>query len=237
MNLPTPYYSRGGITIFHGDCLDVMPTLPGESIDFVLTDPPYLVSYRGRWDRKHKAIIGDTEDSWLRPAFREIWRLMKPNSCCVSFYGWPHADNFLGSWKAIGFRPISHLAFVKRQMGLGRMTRGTHETAYLLSKGQPRKYGVAIADVIDWHREEVTTHPNQKPVASLTTLLNAFCPREGIVLDPFMGSGSTLRAAKDLSLSAVGVDIELGYCQSAAKRMAQEVIPFGPLPDDGTPTP
>ena len=221
-----PYHERNGISIFQGDCLAVMPMLHAESIDFVLTDPPYLVNYKGRWDNEKTTIVGDDDPSWLRPAFSEIWRLLKPNSFCVSFYGWPHCDTFLGIWKAIGFRPVSHLAFVKRQWGLGRYTHGTHETAYLLAKGNPPIPETAISDVVDWQKDDVSLHPNQKPVSALTPLINVYCPTGGVVLDPFMGSGSTLRAAKDLGCSAIGIEIELDYCRKAAARLAQTVLPL-----------
>lgn len=226
MNSLQPFYQRDGISIHHGDCRDVMPTLPGESVDFVLTDPPYLVNFKGRWNSEQRSIIGDDDPSWLRPAFLEIWRLMKPDTFCVSFYGWPHTDTFLGIWKAIGFRPVSHLAFVKRQWGLGRFTRGTHETAYLLAKGNPAIPEAAISDVIDWQRDDVQLHPNQKPVSALTPLIHTYCSPGGLVLDPFMGSGSTLRAAKDLGYSAIGIEIERDYCRKAAARLAQSVLPF-----------
>jgi site-specific DNA-methyltransferase (adenine-specific) len=221
-----PYYHRHGLSIFHGDCRDVLPTLPAASVDFVLTDPPYLVHFKGRWDGVQRTIVGDDDPSWLRPAFTEVWRLLKPDSFCVSFYGWPHTDTFLGVWKAIGFRPVSHLAFVKRQWGLGRFTRGTHEAAYLLAKGKPPIPESAISDVIDWQREDVVFHPNQKPVSTLTPLIDCYCPSGGIVLDPFMGSGSTLRAAKDLGRTAIGIEIEPDYCRKAAARLAQGVFPL-----------
>ena len=72
--------------------------------------------------------------------------------------------------------------------------------------------------------EEEHFHPNQKPVAALSRILAAYAPDRGTVLDPFMGSGSTLRAAKDLGLSAVGIEIEEDYCRVAKARLAQEVL-------------
>lgn len=224
MTPPDAIYRHDGMTVFHGDCLDVLPTLPAESVDFVLTDPPYLVGFTGRWDGDKSQIVGDGDPAWLRPAFAELWRVLKPDRFCVSFYGWPYADTFLGAWKAVGFRPVSHLAFVKRQWGFGRFTRGTHETAFLLAKGRPPKPGAAVSDVIDWQREAATFHPNQKPVACLTPLLTAFCPEGGLVLDPFMGGGSTLRAAKDVGLLATGIEIERAYCETAIRRLSQGVL-------------
>jgi site-specific DNA-methyltransferase (adenine-specific) len=219
-----PYFERWGVTIYHGDCREVLPQLAPESVDFVFTDPPYLVGFTGRFDSKHEAIVGDTDPGWLEPAFREVFRVLKADALCASFYGWPHADLFLGTWKAIGFRPVSHLTFVKRVWGLGRFTRSQHETAYLLAKGRPRAPAEAVSDTIEWERERDAVHPNQKPVGALLPLVVAYTTERQLVLDPFMGSGSTLRAAKDAGCRAVGVEIEERYCEVAARRMEQEVL-------------
>jgi site-specific DNA-methyltransferase (adenine-specific) len=224
------YYQHNGIRIFHGDCLDVLPDMPAESIDFVLTDPPYLVGYTGRWDGDRLAIAGDSDPTWLAPCFLQIYRVMKPDTFCVSFYGWPHADLFVGRWKQIGFRLVSHLAFVKNVWGLGRFTRGQHETGYLLAKGHPAIPECPISDTIEWEREPDAFHPNQKPVTALHPLIAAYAPERGVVLDPFMGSGSSLRAAKDFGLAAIGIEIDERYCRYAANRMAQEIL--FPLPRD-----
>jgi len=226
--LPTPFYSDGGITIFHGDCRAILPRLPSESVDLACTDAPYGVSFRGRFDHKHAAIVGDNELSWVEPVYRELWRLMKPDTLAIFFYGWPHVEVFLSAWKRLGFRPVSHFCFVKNTPGLGCFTRNRHETAFLLAKGHPAPPATAIADTIDWRREEHTFHPNQKPLAVIAQLLAVYAPAGGLVLDPFLGSGTTLRAAKDLGLSAIGIEIELDYCQPAARRMAQGVLPFRP---------
>lgn len=219
-----PFYAHEGITIYHGDCLEVLPSIASESIDCVITDPPYLVDYQGRWDRKREAIVGDGDTGWVEPAFAEIYRILKPDCFCVSFYGWPHSDVFVGTWKLVGFRPVSHLAFIRRRWGLGRFSRSRHETGFLLAKGSPPRPESAIADVIEWDKEPENLHPNQKPLDSIYPLLNCFVPDSGVVLDPFMGSGSTLRAAKDFGLSAVGIEIEERYCRIAVNRLAQGIL-------------
>jgi adenine-specific DNA-methyltransferase len=219
-----PYYEEDGVVIYHEDCVRVLPMLPAGSVDFVLTDPPYLVNYTGRWDGERRRIVGDDDPSWLVPAFAEIWRVMKADSFAISFYGWTQADIFVGTFKALGFRLVSHLAFVKNVWGLGRFTRGQHETAYLLAKGRPKVPARGISDVIEWEREHDAFHPNQKPVAALHPLIAAYAPRGGVMLDPFMGSGSTLRAAKDFGLGAIGVEVEERYCRYAARRMQQRVL-------------
>jgi len=220
----TPYYEYRGMTIYHGDCRTVLPTLPSESVDFVLTDPPYLVNYTGRWDSDRHAIVGDDDPSWVRPVFSELFRVMRPDTFAVTFYGWPHADIFVGAFKAIGFRLVSHVVFIKHLWGLGRYFRGQHEVAYLLGKGKPAVPEKPISDVIDWTREPDAFHPNQKPVAAIGRVLATYAPERALVLDPFMGSGSTLRSAKDLGLSAIGIEIEESYCRKAAARLAQEVL-------------
>lgn len=222
--VPRPFYHREGITIYHADCRDVLPCLPAESVDFVLTDPPYLVSHAGRWDRKHEPITGDDDPSWVAPVFAELYRVLRRDSLCVSFYGWPHADLFVSAFKAAGFCPVSHLAFVKTTWGLGRFTRGRHETGFLLAKGSPVLPEKAISDVIEWEREQEGWHPHQKPLMALLPLIIAYAPEGGLVLDPFMGSGSTLRAAKDTGCRGIGIEVEHDYCGRAAERMAQGVL-------------
>jgi site-specific DNA-methyltransferase (adenine-specific) len=221
---PTPYYSHGGIAVYLGNCTEIMPKMAAESFDFCLTDAPYLVNYTGRWDGARKAIVGDDDAAWLYPAFSEIYRLLKPDTFCLSFYGWPHSELFVSAWKAIGFRLVSHVIFVKNVWGLGKMTRGQHETSFLLAKGTPQRFGKPISDVIEWTREQHAIHPNQKPVAALYPVLSTYAPENALVLDPFMGSGSTLRAAKDMGMCGVGIEIEEKYCAGAVRRLAQEVL-------------
>ncbi len=219
-----PFSEQTGMLVFHGDCLGLLPLFPNGSVDFVLTDPPYLVGYKGRWDGERRMIVGDDNSTWLRPAFAEIWRVLKEDSFAVTFYGWTHSDVFAGVFKALGFRLVSHLVFVKNVWGLGRFTRSQHETAFLLAKGHPPVPKTPMSDVFEWIKEHETMHPNQKPTGPLRQILSAYAPAGGIVLDPFMGSGSTLRAAKDLGMKAVGIEIEERYCRIAASRLAQEVL-------------
>jgi site-specific DNA-methyltransferase (adenine-specific) len=219
-----PFYEHDQIVIHHGDSLAVMPTFPSCSVDFILTDPPYLVNFRGRWDGGKSTIAGDDDASWVAPAYREMYRVLKDDSFLVTFYGWPHSDVFVGNFKKIGFRIVSHLAFVKNVWALGRFTRGQHETAFLLAKGRPALPASATSDVIEWTREADAVHPNQKPVHALYPLITNFAPEGGLVLDPFMGSGSTLRAAKDMGRRAVGIEIEERWCRCAAERLRQEVL-------------
>src|ERR1700722_11015743 len=111
-------------SIIHGDSLKLLPTIPAASVDFVLTDPPYMTRYTSRDGRK---ILNDDGSAWLRPAFSEVFRVLARNSFCVSFYGWPHADRFLTAWRHAGFRVIGHLVFPKRYTSTTKFLRYQHE--------------------------------------------------------------------------------------------------------------
>ena len=106
----TPHSFKAFNTVLFGDCVSRLAELDGESIDFVLTDPPYLVSYR---DRSGRSIANDDNDAWILPAFRQIHRVMKRSTLCVSFYGWQAADAFLTAWRAAGLTPVGHIVFRK----------------------------------------------------------------------------------------------------------------------------
>jgi site-specific DNA-methyltransferase (adenine-specific) len=78
-----------------GDSVQLMATFPDSSIDFILTDPPYLVGFK---DRSGRSIAGDVSDEWVRPASQEMFRVLKNNSLAVSFYGWNRVDTFMQAW-------------------------------------------------------------------------------------------------------------------------------------------
>lgn len=204
--------------LLHGDCLAILPQLAPESVDFVLTDPPYLTRYRPRDGR---TVTNDDNDAWLKPAFSGIYRALKRHSFCVSFYGWPHADRFLMAWKAAGFRIVGHFVFPKHYTSSARYVRCSHECAYLLAKGAPNPPPCPLGDVIEWRYTGNRLHPTQKPVDSLVPLIETYAPPDGLVLDPFAGSGSTLAAARKLGRSWLGIEIDAGYHAAATRRLAQ----------------
>ena len=205
-------------TIIHGDCLNILPTLPACTADFILTDPPYLTRYKPRDGR---TVRNDDNDAWLQPAFAGMHRVLKPDSFCVTFYGWPHADRFVAAFRAAGFRPVGHLTFTKGYSSTAKYMRGHHETAYLLAKGVPRLPEQPISDVIPWVYSGNKLHPTQKPVAVLLPLVETFSPSGGLVLDPFAGSGSTLEAARSLGRRFLGIELDAGYHAVASRRLEQ----------------
>jgi DNA modification methylase len=203
-------------TVLLGDCVSIMETLPANSIDFILTDPPYLVSYR---DRQGRSIKNDTQADWLRPAFTQAYRLLKYNSLMVSFYGWTQTDKFISAWRSAGFRIVGHMVFRKSYSSKARFLKYQHEQAYLLAKGNPPLPMQPLGDVLDMPYSGNKLHPTQKPVPTLKALIETFTQPDQLVLDPFCGSGSTLLAAKLLRRRYLGIELDPTYYGAAAKRL------------------
>ena len=203
-------------TILNADCIEAMPTLPPASVDFILTDPPYLVNYKSRDGR---IVPNDNDAQWLQPAFHQMYRVLKDDSFCVSFYGWPKADLFINTYRAAGFRIAGHFAFPKRYTSTTGYVRYQHECAHLLVKGTPWERTDTIGDVIDWTYSGNKLHPTQKPIQVLLPLIEAFCAPAGLVLDPFAGSGSTLLAARMLGRSYIGIEVDAQYHAIAGRRL------------------
>ena len=199
-----------------GDCIDVMAHLPARSVDFVLTDPPYLVNYR---DRSGRSVANDDNDAWLKPAFAQIHRMLKPDSLCVTFCGWMATDLFMDAWKSCGLRPVGHIILSRRYSSRKRFLAYHHECAYLLAKGNPPMPANPPPDVLHAEYSGNRLHPTQKPVQSLKPLISAFTKPGGIVLDPFSGSGSTLVAAHELGRQFIGIDLDPDHHRTAAHRL------------------
>jgi DNA modification methylase len=200
-----------------GDCVDVMAHMPQQCVDFVLTDPPYLVNYR---DRSGRRVANDDNDAWLRPAFRQIHRVLKPNCLALSFYGWDKADIFITAWRAAGFEIVGHVVFQKNYASRTRYLGYRHESAYLLAKGRPPLPVTPASDVLDFPYSGNRLHPTQKPVEPLKTLIGAFTDPGAVVLDAFCGSGSTLVAARQMGRRFIGIDLDPAHHHTARQRLA-----------------
>jgi adenine-specific DNA-methyltransferase len=201
------------------DCTKALAQLPDETVDFILTDPPYITRYRSRDGRR---VPNDDNDAWLKPAFRQMHRVLRPNSFCVSFYGWPQADRFMCAYRAAGFRVVGHLMFPKRYASNTRFVQYRHESAHLLAKGSPKAPENPIPDVIEWAYTGNRYHPTQKPLAVLLPLVETFSPPGGMVLYRFAGSGSSLLAAKTLGRSYIGIELDAKYHAIARRRLGHK---------------
>jgi site-specific DNA-methyltransferase (adenine-specific) len=203
-------------TITQGDCIQVMRQMPANSVDFVLTDPPYLVNYR---DRDGRTIQNDAKADWLKPAMKEAYRVLKQNRVAVIFYGWTKVDVFFEAWKEAGFQPVGHIVFRKTYSSKSRFFSYRHEQAFLLAKGRPPLPKQPLPDVLDIPYSGNKLHPTQKPVAALVPLIRSFSLTGETVLDAFAGSGSTCAAAALTGRRYIGIELDAEYFDQASARL------------------
>jgi site-specific DNA-methyltransferase (adenine-specific) len=195
-----------------------MHQMPTNSVDFILTDPPYLVNYR---DRTGRSIPNDANADWLMPAMREAYRVLKQNRVAVMFYGWTRVDEFFEAWRSAGFQPVGHLVFQKSYSSKSRFLRYQHEQAYLLAKGRPPLPRQPLADVMDMPYSGNKLHPTQKPVVALAPLVRSFSLPGDLVLDPFAGSVSSCAAALLVGRRYLGIELDDTYYREAIARIAR----------------
>lgn len=203
--------------LMFGDCVQRMRAMPSDSVDFGLTDPPYLAKFR---DRTGRTLRNDDRADWLTPAFAELFRVLRPGRFVVCFYGWPKADLFFAAWRAAGFRPVGHFVATKRYASSRRFLEYRHEQAYLLAKGHAAPPAKPISDVLPWEYTGNRWHPTEKPLCTLRPLIEAFTAPGELVLDPFAGSAATLVAALDLGRRCCGIELDPTYFALARRRLA-----------------
>lgn len=213
----TPYYEHSGVTIYHGDCRDVMDEWEGlraKPFDLLLTDPPYGIGACNRSDGGVGSIASGSKFYG-----RETWDLVGADSATVVAYVRLARQAIVWGGNYFQLPPSScWLVWNKQQR---HFTFADAELAWT-------NFDKAVR-VFDYSRGELASegkqHPTQKPEA-----LMCWCIRQAgdprTILDPFMGSGSTLMAAKRNRISAVGIEQEERYCEIAANRLAQEVLPL-----------
>lgn len=206
-------------TIINGDCIDIMDQLGPWSVDFILTDPPYIAGYK---DRSGRSLANDDNGQWLEPSVMQMYRVLKRNSFAISFYGWPKIDAFMAAWKKAGFRIGGHIIFRKRYASKAAYLQYRHEAAYLLIKGNPAFPATPLPDVMDWTYSGNKYHPTQKSVHVLKPLIKAFTKPGDLVLDPFAGSGSTCVAAFNTRRDYIGIELDAAHCRAATARVATQ---------------
>ncbi|NEP17875.1 MAG: DNA methylase [Leptolyngbya sp. SIO4C1] len=210
-------YPKPQSRLILGDCITILKTLPSQSIDLVVTDPPYLVNYTARDGRK---IMGDTCKKWVYPAFQEIARVLKNNAFIVSFYGWHKIQHFMQVWMTLGLSPVGHFACVKKYASKRGFTASHHENAYLLAKGHPRLSSAkAPRSVLEMPYSGNKLHPTQKPVELLSTFIKAYSRPGDTILDPFAGSASTAIAAKSAGRECIAIEKDPQYFALAKQRL------------------
>lgn len=220
MTLPSPYYSEPGITIYHGDCREILPMLP--KVDLLLTDPPYGIGHPCDFKSSGRNKLASAIN------YPDVINDDKPfdPSALIVFPCIIWGANYFASklpeksgWLVWDKERPDDLDQSTCELAWSNVVKGCRRLRYLWH---------------GWSRagEDELYHPTQKPVALMQWCLSLRWTKDArTILDPFMGSGTTLRAAKDLGRQAIGIEISEQYCEIAAKRMQQEVLPLTVEPE------
>jgi site-specific DNA-methyltransferase (adenine-specific) len=220
-----PYFEDDAVTIYHGDCREVLPTIA--RCDAVITDPPYKLSQSYSASVDADNLLAVASICWVAPLLRDV---VTQGGFAAVYYDSRILPLCLDAFRHGGWRYLRNLTLYRRWGGASKVHGWMSTSDFVLlfhRPGLPEVYhGATYHDVFikDGPEPDGGDHPAQKPLEFVAQILQNICPISGTVLDPFMGSGTTLRAAKDLGRKAIGIEIEERYCEIAAKRMAQAVL-------------
>jgi site-specific DNA-methyltransferase (adenine-specific) len=220
-----PYYEHGGITIYHGDCREVLPTLP--PCDLVLTDPPYNeVNRDSSGLRRLDRGLADSLTVDVPSFARLMW-----SATIGSVYVWCGIEQ-VSDWKrefvSLGMS-VRHAVWQKSNpspMNGEHVWLSAIENCIYGKKAGGTFTKFCAAPVWRGPTEPDSEHPCAKPLWLFTELVLASSKEHDTVLDPFAGSGTSLVAAKNENRKAIGIEIEEKYCEISAKRLSQEVFQF-----------
>lgn len=209
----------------HGDCLSVLRDLPGESVDLVATDPPYGMSFVSNYRaEKHRPIEGDSDLGWLPELCRQVERVMRPNTAAFFFCS-HHLGTFQDQISKV-LKVKNLLVWEKNNTSMGDL-KGDFapkaEFCWFAAKGRPLIRGKRDPNIFKFARTQNDLHPTQKPVDLMAYLISKFSDEGDVVLDPFMGSGTTAVAAEKTGRRWVGVERDDQYHALACARVFDSV--------------
>lgn len=215
MNWPDDFINK----IICGDCLEVMKEMPDECVDLIITDPPFGINYHSnyyKWKNPHDPIIGDSD---LLFPVDELWRILKMGGAIFSFHSHkqPIQDN----------RIKNNIIWVKNNWSAGDL-RGDFGNQYELIAFLPKE-GFELREKRYsnvWHfaRQDPELHPTQKPIDLIIRIIRCGSNLGDVILDPFLGSGTSIEACKLLHRNFIGIEINPDYCKIAEERLAQGVL-------------
>ena len=223
-----PYYQDADCVIYHADCMDALPNIG--KVDAFITDPPFFMP------ATHYQSRVDWQRSWSDTSVLGSFWNRFVDLCVPQLKGTGHFITFCNADSFAVFYPeiyrrfdfLKSLVWDKGHVGLGRVWRNQHELV-IAARWKDSKFvddGKLRSDVMQFRatRSQNRIHPVEKPVEMMAWLIEPVVPEGGIVCDPFMGSGTTLLAAKLNGRKAIGIEGEERYCEAAAKRLEQGVL-------------
>lgn len=224
MNYPDDFINK----IIQGDCLEVMKQMPDKCVDLVVTDPPYGMAYQSsRRIDKHEKIEQDDGIDWFKDFAKEVQRIMKEDTHIYVFcndYAISHFRDWLGD---VGLTPKRALVWVKNNHTSGDLEgdyANKTEFCVYAQKGRRLLNGKRETNVIENKRQNTDLHPTEKPLDLIMRLIEKSSTLSEIVFDPFLGSGTTAVAAKQLGRKYIGIELSERYCEIANERLKQESL-------------
>jgi site-specific DNA-methyltransferase (adenine-specific) len=224
-----PYWSDGQVSLYLGDCREILPQLPRPLASMVIADPPFFMpaqQYAGR-DKSWQRSWADTSvlSGWWDAIAARIAPVVKPDGHFLVFCDDASYPVFYPAlytrWPNIGC-----LVWDKGSVGMGSAWRSTTELIVAARGYAAHWTGGALSNVLRCPRvpQASRVHPVDKPEALLRALVEPCTPPDGLVLDPFAGGGSTLLAARTLGRRAIGIELDERYCEKAARRLSQGTL-------------
>ena len=210
------------VALYNKDCLHVMRNMPGQSVDMILTDPPYGMQYQSNYRKnKYSRIIGDDQLDWL-PEFMELADyVLSENSCLYLFCSFHNIDVFKQAVES-KFKLKNILTWEKNNHSLGDL-RGNFaaKTEFILfaQKGRVLINGNRVPNIFKFAKTLNRNHPTEKPVNLCAFLMEKFSRPGDVVFDPFMGSGTTGVACLKTGRKFIGAELSADYFATAEKRI------------------
>ena len=212
--------------LYNGDCLEIMDRLIEEDIkvDCILTDPPYGMNFKSNHRKnKYEKIENDNNLNFLPLLFNKLYKILNDNSHIYCFCSWHNIDKFKIEFEKY-FKLKNIIVWEKNNTSMGDL-KGSyapkHEFILYGHKGRRLRNGFRYADIIKAKRTNNKLHPTQKPVDLLELLLKQSTNENEIVLDCFMGSGSTGVACVNTGRKFIGIELDKNYFDIASKRIEE----------------
>lgn len=220
------------IDLMNGDCLELMKTLPDESVDLCISDIPYRLTGGGKGDgansKRPKGILGDNSQLMKVPKFEdwlpELYRVMKNGTHIYLMCNFKNLNDLMNKSLSVGFKHVNLLVWEKNNCTPSQFYMKNCEYTLLLRKGSS-KYINNMGESKTVHKFNNIignkVHPTEKPIALMEFYLTNSSNKGDVVLDMFMGSGSTGVAAKNLNRSFIGIELDEKYFNIAKQRIGR----------------
>ena len=210
------------VKLLQGDCLELLKQIKDESIDMVLTDPPYGIAFQSGYRKiGYEKIKGDQNLYWLDDFVEEIFRVSKNNTAHYMFCSFHHIDIFKQAIQK-RFKVKNIITWVKNNTSMGDLKGDfAPKTEFIIffQKGRRLINGRRDSNVFEFNKTRNELHPTQKPVDMTEYMLSKFSDEGNVILDPFMGSGTTGVACVNTNRNFIGMELDEDYFKIAKERI------------------